>query len=174
MKSVTSTTKTYRIIGLMSGTSLDGLDIAICEFSKEDDWVYSILFAETIKYNDQWLSELINAEQLNGRELMLLNARLGTHYGELVNKFLADHQIDPASIDAIASHGQTLFHQPNQGYTTQIGSGAHIAAATGINTICDFRSLDVALGGQGAPLVPIGDELLFKSYDYCLNIAFKQ
>lgn len=163
--------KKYRIIGLMSGTSLDGLDVALCEFLFTDTWTYKILFAETVDYNDQWLTRLTKVEELNGREIMKLNADLGNLFGELTNNFLEKNGIESSSIDAIASHGQTVFHLPPQGYTSQLGSGAHIAAKTGIKTICDFRSLDVALGGQGAPLVPIGDELLFGEYDYCMNFG---
>ncbi len=155
----------------MSGTSLDGLDIALCEFEHHGSWSFQILFAETQNYSDQWISRLNLSDQLSGQGLMQLNTDLGKYYGELVNNFLEEHQIDSITIDAIASHGQTIFHQPENGFTTQIGSGAHLAATSGINTICDFRSLDVAHGGQGAPLVPIGDELLFSQYDYCLNFG---
>ncbi|CAG5081889.1 anhydro-N-acetylmuramic acid kinase [Parvicella tangerina] len=163
--------KRYRIIGLMSGTSLDGLDIALCEFEKDDKWSFGILFAETQKYSDQWVSRLQLADQLSGQGLMQLDADLGKHFGEAVNNFLKKHDLKPNRIDAIASHGQTIFHQPTNSFTTQIGSGAHLSAVTGIKTICDFRSKDVALGGQGAPLVPIGDELLFGMYDYCINFG---
>lgn len=155
----------------MSGTSLDGLDIALCEFDFDNRWNYSIIFAKTYDYNDQWLDNFKNIEQFSSREFMKLHAELGTYFGDKVNQFIAEHKIDRTSIDAIASHGQTIFHQPEDGFTTQIGSGAHLAAKCGIKTICDFRSLDVAFGGQGAPLVPIGDELLFGEYDYCLNFG---
>lgn len=155
----------------MSGTSLDGLDIALCEFFWEDKWHYNILFAETQSYNDEFRTSLKHAKNYHARDFMRLDNEVGKYFGMLVNNFLDQHYIDKNSITAIASHGQTIFHQPDQGFTTQIGSGAQIAAITGITTICDFRSLDVALGGQGAPLVPIGDELLFGEYDYCINLG---
>lgn len=155
----------------MSGTSLDGLDIAICEFEENNNWNYKILFAETQKYTDEILQQLKRADQMDALNFMQLDRDLGKLFGELVNNFIQRNLIQKDSIDAIASHGQTIFHQPKNGFTTQIGSGAHIAAVTGIRTISDFRSLDVALGGQGAPLVPIGDELLFSDYDYCLNFG---
>lgn len=155
----------------MSGTSLDGLDIALCEFSWKDKWHYNILFAETQDYTDDLTTSLKHCETYPARDFMRLDSEVGKHFGMLVNNFLDRHRIDKNSITAIASHGQTIFHQPDQGFTTQIGSGAQIAAVTGITTICDFRSLDVALGGQGAPLVPIGDELLFGEYDYCINLG---
>lgn len=164
----------------MSGTSLDGLDIALCEFEKSDNWSYTILFAETQNYTDELLQRLKRADQLDALGFMQLDSDLGKHFGEMVNNFIERHLIQKETIDAIASHGQTIFHQPENGFTTQIGSGAQIAAVTGIRTIADFRSLDVALGGQGAPLVPIGDELLFSNYDYCINfggianISFKE
>lgn len=170
-KLLTITDKTYRIIGLMSGTSLDGLDIALCEFKENSGWSFRILFAETQKFNDQFTARLMKADQLTGLELMKLNSDLGRHFGETVNNFLIKNNIEKSSIDGIASHGHTIFHQPQNGFTTQIGCGAQIAAITGITSINDFRSLDVALKGQGAPLVPIGDKLLFGNYDYCINFG---
>lgn len=161
----------WTILGLMSGTSLDGLDIALCHFSYDDSWNYSISVAETIPYSNTLVEKLSLAEQLNGLDLSLLDVELGRYIGTEVNEFCKNFNLDKSSIDAIASHGHTVFHEPERLLTKQIGSGAHIAAVTGIRTICDFRSLDVALSGQGAPLVPIGDQLLFSDYDYCLNLG---
>lgn len=155
----------------MSGTSLDGLDIALCEFIFDTKWHYKIVLAETIKFNDQLYSQLLTANELDGLGLMKLNHDFGVFIANQVNSFLLLNNIQKDTIDLIASHGQTVFHQPTLGFTTQIGCGATIAAITGINTVNDFRSLDVALGGQGAPLVPIGDELLYNEYDYCLNLG---
>jgi len=159
----------YRVLGLMSGTSLDGLDIAQCTFKLiGKEWKYEIEKATTYPYPNEWKNRLSNAETLSGLDLMLLHNDFGNLMGNWVNLFLVNN---PEEIDFIASHGQTIFHQPEKGLTLQIGSGASIAAKTGITTICDFRTLDVALGGQGAPLVPVGDKLLFGDYDYCLNLG---
>lgn len=164
--------KQYSIIGLMSGTSLDGLDIAYCQFIyKNNKWEYSILFSKTYKYSEYWKKTLENIENLSALEFIKTDSELGILYAEKVNDFIYENQINKQEIDAIASHGHTIFHQPSLGFSTQIGNGAQICAKTGIKTILDFRSLDVALGGQGAPLVPIGDELLFSEYDYCVNIG---
>jgi len=159
----------YHIIGLMSGTSLDGLDIAFCRFElKEGRWAYQILEAETISYSGSWQTRLRELDSQAAGELALADAELGHLMGSMVSSFIDRHGISPLFI---ASHGQTIFHQPGRRLTTQIGKGAAIAAETGLPVVCDFRSLDVAFGGQGAPLVPIGDRLLFLDYDYCLNLG---
>lgn len=155
------------IIGLMSGTSMDGVDLVHVEFSITRKKVtYKILKGKTIPYPEKLLEKLKKSRELTGLELTLLDSELGKYYGLLLQKF-----IGKSKIDLIASHGHTVFHQPQNGMTLQIGSGAEIAAKTGIKTICDFRSTDIALGGQGAPLVPFGDELLFGKNDYCLNLG---
>jgi len=155
-------------IGTMSGTSLDGIDIALCSFSDSGKtWNYEIVEAQTIAYPDPWIEKLKGAHHLNAQEFLLLNNEYGRYTGELISKFLRGKD----SPQLIASHGHTIFHQPEKKLTFQLGNGASLAAATGITTISDFRNFDVALGGQGAPLVPIGDQLLFPEYDYCLNIG---
>lgn len=159
----------FRVLGIMSGTSLDGLDIAQCAFRYEQDkWSYEIERASTYPYTIEWKEKLANAETLSGLNLMLLHNEYGNLIGLFVNTFLENSSV---TIDFISSHGHTIFHQPHKALTLQIGSGACIAAKTSITTICDFRTMDVALGGQGAPLVPIGDKLLFSNYDYCLNLG---
>ncbi len=153
----------------MSGTSLDGLDIAYCTFYlKENKWTFEIIEAITYKYSDNWKVRLAKADNLQGYDLVLLHNDFGLLISEYILQFLNGKNY---KIDFISSHGHTIFHQPQLGLTFQIGSGAVIASKTGILTICDFRSLDVALGGQGAPLVPIGDRLLFYQYCYCLNLG---
>jgi anhydro-N-acetylmuramic acid kinase len=157
------------IIGVMSGTSLDGIDIAACKFWIENkEWKYEILKASTIPYSHNEILSLKNAFYCSGSELIQLHHQFGNEIGLKVKQFCDDQQIKP---DYIASHGHTIFHQPQKGYTFQLGHGANIAAMSGISTICDFRTSDVANGGQGAPLVPIGDELLFPKYNYCLNLG---
>jgi anhydro-N-acetylmuramic acid kinase len=159
----------YQIIGLMSGTSLDGLDIAMCEFNVlKGEYTYSILAAQTIAYSDTWKNKLHAAKNLSAENYFVLNAEYGGWIAECVNTFIQENNFKPY---AIASHGHTVFHQPHLGFSTQIGCGATLAAKTNLITVCDFRSLDVALGGQGAPLVPIGDALLFKKYQACLNLG---
>lgn len=156
------------VLGIMSGTSLDGLDLALCEFNYVDDqYRFSIDSAKTIEYDYAWKDKLANAKNLTALEYFKLNSDFALYTAEQVNHFLTGKE----KTFAIASHGHTVFHQPARGFTTQMGCGATIAAETGITTVCDFRSTDVANGGQGAPLVPIGDKLLFAQYDACLNIG---
>lgn len=160
---------TYNVIGLMSGTSLDGLDLAYCQFLKKDkDWEFKILNTKSVDYTPQFKAQLKNAINLAVPEFTELHNFYGSWLGEQVNLFIKDYNLQ---VDFIASHGHTTHHKPEKGFTLQIGSGQHLANVCGIKTICDFRSNDVALGGQGAPLVPIGDMLLFSEYDFCLNLG---
>ena len=154
-----------RILGLMSGTSLDGLDIAYCDI--RDDG-FELLAAETYPYPADVAQCLARLERASAYEYALMDVELGHLFGQMVNEFRTAH---PGPVEAIASHGHTIFHQPQLGLTTQIGDGDAIAAETGLPVIWRFRNLDVALGGQGAPLVPIGDRLLFGQYDACLNLG---
>jgi anhydro-N-acetylmuramic acid kinase len=159
----------YYVLGLMSGSSLDGMDLALCHFSKPADrWNYHVISAKTYPYNDALRLRLAKAIELSAYEFVKLDVELGSVIADTIRDFLANQPVKP---DFIASHGHTTFHQPAIGLTSQIGSGAVISSLTGITTVCDFRTIDVALGGQGAPLVPIGDELLFGHYDACLNLG---
>jgi anhydro-N-acetylmuramic acid kinase len=159
----------YSVIGVMSGTSLDGLDIAYCIFEKKDEkWDFKIKYAETAEYPEYWINKLKSAPRLSGYELSLLNNEYGYYIGEQVRDFILKNKVE---VDFISSHGHTVFHQPQKRMTLQIGSGACISAVTGLDVINDFRIMDVASGGQGAPLVPIGDKLLFSSYNYCINLG---
>jgi anhydro-N-acetylmuramic acid kinase len=160
--------RTYRAIGLMSGTSLDGLDIAYCTFYCGSSWSFELHHAATIPYDEEWRKRLREAHTLSGRELAQLNVELGIQHGKWVADFIERHE---AKVDFIASHGHTVFHQPEAGLTLQIGSPAHIVSEAGCDVIADFRTTDVARGGQGAPLVPIGDLLLFETYPICLNLG---
>ena len=158
-----------QILGIMSGTSLDGLDLALCEFGESPQgWSYHILKTGFKPYEAIMRNELITAISANGDELLRLHETYGKWVGEQAKDFLEEAGARP---DAIASHGHTVHHQPDRGVTFQLGAAQQIALATGIKTVGDFRSLDVALGGQGAPLVPAGDQLLFGSYDFCLNLG---
>ncbi|MCX6279742.1 MAG: anhydro-N-acetylmuramic acid kinase [Bacteroidetes bacterium] len=159
----------YNVIGLMSGTSLDGLDLAFCEFENVNkQWKYYILNAETIPYSSEWRRRLSTLESASAFEFVAADVEYGHLLGKLTIDFIKKFHLHP---DFIASHGHTIFHQPEKKITSQIGRGSAIAAETGLPVICDFRSLDVALGGQGAPLVPIGDQLLFGHIEYCLNLG---
>lgn len=157
----------FSIIGLMSGTSVDGLDIAYCTFTPK--YGFKIVKAQTIEYPIQLKLLLVNNLKLDNNQLFELDAYLGKFFGESVKVFLNHFNLPPPK--AIASHGHTVLHNPAKGYTVQIGKGSAIAAQTGLPVVCDFRSSDVSYGGQGAPLVPIGDKLLFSEYDYCLNLG---
>lgn len=158
-----------KAIGMMSGTSLDGLDLAAVEFRHQHEkWDFSVVSAKTLSYSQEWLGKLKNAPALSGEKLMELHSEYGRFIGNEINRFIQNTGFLP---DLIASHGHTVFHQPAKHFTFQMGRGVEIAAITGIATVADFRSGDVALGGQGAPLVPVGDQLLFSEYDYCLNLG---
>lgn len=161
----------WQVIGIMSGTSLDGLDIALCEFWFDTQWHWKIQKAEVIPYAGYWKNRIEKVFNESAYELTQLDAEYGSYIGTQVNLFCEKNQIDKSLVEAVSSHGHTIFHQPKLGFTFQLGNGAQIAAKTNLKTICDFRSLDVARGGQGAPLVPIGDMLLFPSFDACLNLG---
>lgn len=154
-----------KIVGVMSGTSLDGLDIALCEVGDREG---RILEATTVAYDGEWKRRLSALEGATALEYALAHEELGHYIGKQVRGFLESRS---ATAEAIASHGHTIFHQPERGLTAQIGDGDAIAAETSLPVVSNFRTLDVALGGQGAPLVPIGDELLFPQYDGCLNLG---
>lgn len=154
----------------MSGTSLDGLDICYVKFIRNiSKWDFQILECETIPYSSNWEHKLRNAIHLSSEELQKLNSDYGFFLGELTQDFIDKHQIK--AIDLIASHGHTVLHQPKNKFTLQIGDGRAIKYKTNKTVIYDFRSQDVILGGNGAPLVPIGDELLFSEFDACLNLG---
>ena len=159
----------YFTIGLMSGTSLDGIDLVYVQFDKRNYKNFQILAAQTVSYTASWTNILKTAIHFSKESLQELDITYGTLLGNEINTFITENNID--KIDFIASHGHTILHQPNQGITLQIGNGKVIAELTKQKVVCDFRTQDVDLGGQGAPLVPIGDELLFSNYDYCLNLG---
>jgi len=161
----------YKVIGLMSGSSLDGLDIAYVQLEEtRDKWSYEILYADCIPYTDEWLVKLNHAAEMPVADFLKLHTRYGRELGEQVNKFISKHNIEHG-VHFIASHGHTVFHEPANHTTFQLGDGATIAAVTGLPVIDNLRAMDVALGGQGAPIVPIGDKLLFPEFDYLLNIG---
>jgi anhydro-N-acetylmuramic acid kinase len=152
----------------MSGTSGDGLDLAYCHFEKSEKWHFEILEAITIPFPADLGEQLKNAHLLNSLELQYLDVHFGQWMGRQVKKFCQENEISPM---AVCSHGHTVFHQPQNGLTLQIGNGWALYQASGVKVINDFRMLDVQLGGQGAPLVPIGDQYLFPEMDFCLNLG---
>ncbi len=152
----------------MSGSSLDGVDLAYCEFYYDTKWHYKILETQTVPYSEEWRITLQELPDQKGSKLIEYDLSYGNYLGDLVNQFIESLQLDP---DLISSHGHTIIHNPDKGYTFQLGHGQAIATSTGIKTICDFRIGDILLGGQGAPLVPIGDKLLFPEYDFCINLG---
>jgi len=162
---------TYRAIGIMSGSSLDGLDIAFVEFNESaGNWSFEILAADCYPYAAEWTEKLKNAIGLNALDYQLLHTAYGHYIGKEVNRFIDEHQLH-YQVGVVASHGHTTFHMPSQLMTGQLGDGAAIAAETGLRVVSDLRALDVAFGGQGAPIVPIGEKLLLKEYSLFLNLG---
>jgi len=154
----------------MSGSSLDGIDLAEIIFWKENQKIkFQIETTQTISYSKEWTNKLKNAINYSEKELKVINLEYTIFLGNSINDFIFQNNIK--NIDAIASHGHTILHQPEKGITLQIGNLPEIAKITNQKMVCDFRIQDVKLGGQGAPLVPIGDRLLFSNFDYCLNLG---
>jgi anhydro-N-acetylmuramic acid kinase len=161
----------YRAIGIMSGSSLDGLDIAFVEFHESSGkWQYEIKAADCYPYAEEWEKKLRGAIQLKALDYQLLHTEYGHYIGSQVNAFIAQHNLQ-YQVQLIASHGHTTFHAPAQKMTGQLGDGAAIAAVTGINVVSDLRAMDIALGGQGAPIVPIGEKFLLGDYTFFLNLG---
>jgi anhydro-N-acetylmuramic acid kinase len=161
----------YKVIGLMSGSSLDGLDIAYVQLDEvRGQWTYEILQAACLPYSEKWINALQHASDVNVADFLRLHTSYGRYLGHRVSEFIAKHDLEH-KVHFIASHGHTVFHEPESHTTCQVGDGAAMAAVTGLPVINDLRAMDVALGGQGAPIVPIGDKLLFGEYDYQLNVG---
>jgi anhydro-N-acetylmuramic acid kinase len=162
---------TYNAIGLMSGSSLDGLDIAFVRLTEQGgQWRYEWIATECVPYSEAWQAQLRDARSLPVTDFLRLHTAYGHYTGQAVRAFLKKEQ-GGRVVDFIASHGHTIFHDPANGATCQIGDGASIAAETGLPVISDLRNMDVAYGGQGAPIVPLGEQLLFPEYDYWLNLG---
>lgn len=163
---------TYRTIGVMSGSSLDGLDIAYCEITEKnpDEWEYRFIHTECIPFPPKWKLRLEKLVLQNAVTYIKTHTFLGHYMGEVIAAFIERHNI-AHELDFISSHGQTIFHQPENSFTSQIGDGAAMAAKTGFPVICDFRTTDVALGGQGTPIAPIANKCFFPKYRYFLNLG---
>ncbi len=159
----------YNVVGVMSGTSLDGIDLAQTTLSFDGQKVsFSLLTCKTVPYPPQWHAKLRDAVNLDDEAVARLDHEYTEFLGGVISSFLKKHAISP---DAVCSHGHTVRHRPDLGYTLQIGNLREISHHAGVPVVCDFRTGDVRLGGQGAPLVPMGDRMLFADYDYCLNLG---
>ncbi|MES2852888.1 MAG: anhydro-N-acetylmuramic acid kinase [Bacteroidota bacterium] len=160
----------YTIIGVMSGTSLDGVDLAHIVFTvKNNKWDFQILESETVSYSIDWLNKLKIAVGFSEAALEKLNQDYTQLLAVIISDFIEKYEIK--DLDAVCSHGHTILHQPQNGFTLQIGNLPEIATLINQTVVCDFRVQDVQLGGQGAPLVPIGDRILFSEYEYCMNLG---
>ena len=160
----------YNVIGVMSGTSLDGVDLAHIKFEvNHNKWSYEIEECDTISYTNEIISKLKNGINFSTNELSDLNIEYTNLLGSIISNFITKNNI--SNIDAVCSHGHTILHQPQNGFTLQIGNLPEIAKIIQQKVVCDFRVQDVKFGGQGAPLVPIGDKILFSEFDYCLNLG---
>ncbi|WP_417358647.1 anhydro-N-acetylmuramic acid kinase [Flavobacterium sp.] len=160
----------YNVLGVMSGTSLDGVDLAHIIFNYQNGiWSCNILECQTVVYSDVWVNRLKEAVGYTKEKLEKLNDEYTLLLSDIIKTFIEDFAIK--DLDVVCSHGHTILHQPQNGFTLQIGNKQELAKSIGITTVCDFRLQDVQMGGQGAPLVPIGDRLLFSDYSYCLNLG---
>ena len=159
----------YKAIGLMSGSSLDGVDIAYCTFTKEaNQWTFDLLQTSCVPFPERWINRLKFLPLQSALTYFKTHTYFGHYLGEITHNFIKEHNL---SVDLIASHGHTVFHEPHNRLTAQVGDGAAIAEITGITTVTQLRTNDVALAGQGAPIVPIGDLHLFPDYRFCLNLG---
>lgn len=168
----------YKVIGLMSGSSLDGLDIAYVHLQEAAStikdsprkWEFTILHADTYPYSEEWRRALADARHLSALDYQLLHTRYGRYIGEEVLRFIDTHNLH-YQVQLIVSHGHTVFHDPAQHMTAQLGDGAALAATARINVVSDLRAMDMALGGQGAPIVPVGERLLLPDHTFFLNLG---
>lgn len=159
----------YKVIGVMSGTSLDGIDLACIHFHFDTRWTFELVKMETLGYSESWVDILKNLVSYSSGALKAIDVEYTSYLSEVINNFIKRNSL--TDIDAICSHGHTALHDPNKGLTYQIGNQKALATLTKNKVVCDFRVQDVVLQGQGAPLVPIGDALLFPEFDYCINLG---
>lgn len=161
----------YNVIGVSSGSSLAGLDLVFTALTEvRGKWEYEIRAAVRLPYTPEWEEKLSGAADLPARDYMLLHSEYGHFTGHAIKSFIHDNQLDH-QVHFIVTHGHTIFHVPSQKMTAQLGDGAAIAAVTGLSVISDLRAMDVALGGKGAPLFPLAEQLLFPDFTYRLNLG---
>jgi anhydro-N-acetylmuramic acid kinase len=159
----------YNVVGVMSGTSLDGIDLIFVKFKFEGSWLFEIIHAETVAYEFGWGDKLKNLVSYSPEFLKQIDDDYTKYLAKVIKSFIVKY--DLKNLDAVCSHGHTALHRPENGLTYQIGNLPEISRLINQKVVCDFRVQDVKLGGQGAPLVPIGDKLLFSEYDFCLNLG---
>ncbi|AXT20945.1 anhydro-N-acetylmuramic acid kinase [Flavobacteriaceae bacterium AU392] len=159
----------FKVIGVMSGTSLDGIDLCYADFTYNNVWSFKIITAKTVDYPKEWANNLKASILLDKAFLIKLDENYTSYLNSVILEFIKQNEIK--NLDAVCSHGHTVLHQPDKGITYQIGNMPHISNHIKCPIVCDFRIDDVKLGGQGAPLVPIGDQLLFNEFDICLNLG---
>ncbi|MGB0167057.1 MAG: anhydro-N-acetylmuramic acid kinase [Luteibaculum sp.] len=158
----------WKALGIMSGSSLDGLDLALSEYTlNQEKWSFKILHRDSIELPDNLKELLKTSTSLSGEDLVLLDITYGKWIASQLGDFLADYP----KPDVVGLHGHTVFHKPDLGYSLQIGSADHVAASVSCPVVSNFRQKNIALGGQGAPLVPIGDFHLFNDFDACVNLG---
>ena len=161
--------RSYLGIGLMSGTSMDGLDIACCRFEEnEDHYGFELVASQQVDFPEIWKSRLLNLPAQTAEVYAKTHVYFGHWLGQTVREFIHQHQLKP---DFVAAHGQTIFHQPEKNFTAQIGDGETLASYLECPIVSNFRNKDVALGGQGAPLVPLGEKYLFPHQRLFLNLG---
>jgi len=167
----------YKVIGLMSGSSLDGLDIAYVHLQERlatrqapNGWSFELVKADCYPYSDDWRLRLGAARGLSALDYQLLHTEYGRYLGEQVLRFVRENGLE-YQVQLVVSHGHTVFHDVGRHMTAQLGDGAALAATARLNVVSDLRAMDVALGGQGAPIVPIGEMLLLQEYDLFLNLG---
>jgi anhydro-N-acetylmuramic acid kinase len=161
----------YRAIGVNSGSALEGLDIIFAEIHESGGkWTFELKAGGCYPYSEEWVAKIRKAASLSASDYLTLHAQFGDYIGQEINRFIEANGLH-YQVQLITSHGHTIFHRPADKVSAQLGDGAAIAAATGINVVSNLRSMDVALGGMGKPIFPIGEKLLFSDYDCFLNIG---
>ena len=160
---------TYKAIGAMCGSSMDGLDLVAVELTKHDRWLYQVTCTKSVSYTEEVKKLLDNVVNVDGQQLIKSDHEFGAFLGSSIKQFVEEHELFDA--DVVGVHGHTVYHEPAAGYSTQIGNGQQIAHITQLKTVVDFRNKDILHGGQGAPLVPFGEKYLFTDHSIFLNLG---
>ena len=161
--------KNYNVIGVMSGTSLDGLDIVYVKFTQNESWSFKIINSKTYKYEDSTTEILNEISRKSIKEIKEIDVEYSKKLAKMINEFINEFSIN--KIDFVSSHGHTAIHDPSNLITYQMGNLSTLSKEINQKVICDFRVQDINLGGQGAPLVPVGEEYLFSDYNSFINLG---
>ena len=161
--------KNYNVIGVMSGTSLDGLDIVYVKFTQNESWSFKIINSKTYKYEDSIADILNDISKKSLEEIKEIDVVYTKKLAKIINGFIDEFSIN--KIDFVSSHGHTAIHDPSNLITYQMGNLSTLSSEINQKVICDFRVQDVKLGGEGAPLVPVGEKYLFHEYDSFINLG---